>query len=173
VIFKGRAAGDVFVELRVHEGPQDASALRKALAAKVKGEGAREGEEPRPWLSYSVRRHGVFEEMHGHAFYPRGPHCFEVHAWLTDRTPTAEGDLRAAIDALSPGEDPGCGLKARRVAQLLGRDPLDPEVLLEGARQYLGENPPLAAGLARRAGAVAKAGSLGAEAMLVGGRLLL
>lgn len=111
-----------------------------------------------------MKKHKVFLEVHGHAFYARGPHWFEVHAWVTDRTPTAEKDIRAALDALVLGEDPGCGIKAKQVALLNGREALDPGVLLEAGRLYLGERKPaLAAGLLKRARAVAKPGALKKE----------
>ncbi len=164
LIFKGRAGGDVHVELRVREGAAEVAAIRRAVLERAKGEGAREGEEPRPWLLYTVKRHNVFEEVHGHAFYPRGPHWFEVHAWVTDRTPTAEKDIRSSLDALTLGQDLGCGIKARKVAALHGKEPLDPEVLLEAGKQYLaGSNPVLAAALLKRARAVAKPGALKKE----------
>lgn len=172
-IFKGRAAGDVYVELRVHESI-DLAALRKSLAK----DGAREGDEPRPWLLYTVTKHKVFEETHGHAFYPRGPHWFEVHAWVTDRTADAEKHIRAALDGLKVGDDKGCGLKARRVAMLHGREPLDPEVLLEAGREYLAERSPvLAASVLKRARAVAKPDALKKEdlaaLLLLGGLAFL
>jgi tetratricopeptide (TPR) repeat protein len=176
-LFKGRASGDVYVELKVHEDGKAAADLRKAIVEKAKAAGAREGEEPRPWLLYSVTKHKVFEEVHGHAFYVRGPHVFEVHAWLTDRTPSAEKDLRAALDALTLGEDLGCGIVARQVAALHGREPLDPEVLVEAGKQYLAQSkPPLAAAVLKRARAVAKPGALKKEdeaAMLFLGGLAL
>jgi tetratricopeptide (TPR) repeat protein len=101
---------------------------------------------------YTVKKYGAFEEVHGHALYARGPHRFEVHAWVTDRTPDCEKAIRAALDALKPGADPGCGLKAPRIAALHGRQPLDPEVLLEAGRLYLGEGKPaLAAPILKRA----------------------
>ncbi len=152
------------MELRVREGSADVAAIRKGALERAKGEGAREGEEPRPWLFYVVNRHKVFEEVHGHAYYPRGPHWFEVHAWVTDTTPTAERDIRSSLDALTLGEDLGCGIKARKVAAAHGREPLDPEVLLEAGKQYLAESSPAhAAALLRRARAVAKPGSLKKE----------
>ena len=164
ILFKGRANGDVYVELRVREGVTDFAAIRKTISDAAKAEGVREGEEPRPWLFYTVTKHKVFEEIHGHAFYARGPHLFEVHAWVTDRTPTAEKDIRASLDALTLGEDLGCGIKARKIAALHGREPLDPEVLLEAGKQYLAENSPaLAAALLKRARAVAKPDALKKE----------
>lgn len=167
-IFRGRAAGDVHVELKVHEGAPDAKGIRKEILARAKGEGPREGEEPRPWLLYTVHKYGAFEEVHGHALYPRGPHWFEVHAWVTDRTPDCEKAIRAALDALKPGDDPGCGIKARQVAALYGRQPLDPEVLLEAGRLYLGEGKPaLAAGVLRRARTSGKLGKKEDEAALL------
>jgi hypothetical protein len=142
----------VHVEIKVHEGAASAAEIRKEILARTKGEGPREGEEPRPWILYTVKKYGAFEEVHGHALYPRGPHWFEVHAWVTDRTPDCEKSVRAALDALKPGDDPGCGVRARQVAALHGRQPLDPEVLLEAGRLYLGEGKPaLAAGVLRRA----------------------
>lgn len=163
VIFRGRAAGDVYVDLSVREGVSNVAAIRKATVPK-KGEGVREGEEPRPWIFYTIKKYGAFEEVHGHAFYARGPHWFEVHAWVTDKTPSAEKDIRAALDALKPGADPGCGLRACRVAAQHGREPLDPEVLMEAGRQYLAdEQPALAAGVLKRARAIAKPDSLKKE----------
>lgn len=177
-LFKGRASGDLYVELKVHEGEKDVAAIRKAITEEAKGEGMREGEEPRPWLFYTVKKYGAFEEVHGHAFYARGPHFFEVHAWVTDKTPTAEKSIRATLDALTLGEDLGCGIKARQVAALHGRETLDPEVLLEAGKQYLGEEKPaLAAGLLKRARAVAKPLALKKEdeaaLLLYGGVALL
>jgi tetratricopeptide (TPR) repeat protein len=177
-LFKGRAAGDLYVELRVHEGEKDVAAIRKAIAEKAKGEGVTQGEEPRPWLFYTVTRYKAFVEVHGHAFYARGPHWFEVHAWVTDRTPSAEKSIRAALDALKLGDDPGCGIKARQVAARYGREPLDPEVLLEAGRQYLGEGQPaMAVALLKRARAVAKPDALKkedqAELLLCGGTAML
>jgi len=180
-LFKGRAQGGVTVEITVHEpkeGKADAAALRDALRERRKLKDATQGDEPRPWLSYSVTKHRVFEEVHGHAFYARGPHCFEVHAWLTDRTPSAEKDIRTALDALSVGEDPGCGVMVVRVAQRHGRRPLDPEVLIEAGRQYLADRPDLAAAVLRRARAVAtEPDALKPEdremLLLLGGRALL
>jgi len=162
----------------VHEGETDVAAIRKGIAEKAKGEGVREGEEPRPWLFYTVKKFKAFEEVHGHAFYARGPHWFEVHAWVMDTTPTAEKDIRSALDALKLGEDPGSGIKARQVAALLGRETLDPEVLLEAGRRYLGESQPaLAAALLKRARLVAKPGELKKEEeaalLLFGGLALL
>jgi tetratricopeptide (TPR) repeat protein len=178
VIFKGRAAGDVYVELKVREEVADVAAVRKAVTERAKGEGPREGNDPRPWLFYVTRKHNVFEEVHGHAFYPRGPHWFEVHAWVTDRTPTAEQDIRAALDALTLGEDPGCGIKARKLALLHGREPLDPEVLLEAGKQYLSEGKPkLAASVLKRARTIAKPDALKKEdeaaLLLTGGIAML
>jgi tetratricopeptide (TPR) repeat protein len=175
VIFKGRAAGDVYVEIRVHEGI-DPLLLRKSIAEKAQG--AQQGDEPRPWLFHVTTKHKVFEEVHGHAFYARGPHVFEVHGWVTDRTPAADKDIRAALDALAPGDDPGCGTKAREIAALLGKEPLDPKVLLEAGRLYLSEkHPTLAAGLLRRARAVAKPDALKKEEeaalLLLGGLAML
>jgi len=180
-LFKGRARGGVSVELKVHEpdeGSPDAAALRKTLREKLKPAQATEGDAPHPWLVYSVTRHRVFEEVHGHAFYARGPHCFEVHAWLTDRTPSADDDIRAALDALVVGEDRGCGLKVQQVAARFGRDPLDPEVLIEAGRQYLVGRPDLAAAVLRRARTLAaEPDALEAEdraaLLLLGGQALL
>jgi hypothetical protein len=137
-----------------------------------------QGDEPRPWLFHVVKKHKVFEEVHGHAFYPRGPHVFEVHGWVTDRTPSAEKDIRAALDALVPGDDPGCGIKAKQVAALSGREPLDPAVLTEAGRLYLSDaKPVLAAAVLRRARAVAKPGELKKEEeaalLLLGGLAML
>jgi hypothetical protein len=175
-IFRGRAAGDVHVELKVHEGAADGMGIRKAILERAKGEGPREGEEPRPWLLYTVRKYKAFEELHGHALYARGPHWFEVHAWVTDRTPDCEKQIRAALDALKLGEDPGCGIKARQVAALHGREPLDPEVLLEAGRLYLGEGrPALAAAVLKRARTTGKLKKKEDEALLrlLGGLALL
>lgn len=156
-IFLGRAAGDVHVELRVHEGIADVNEIRKAILQRAKGEGPREGEEPRPWITYTVKKYKAFEEVHGHALYARGPHWFEVHAWVTDRTPDCEKGIRTALDALKPGEDPGCGVKARHVAAHRGKPPLDALVLAEAGRLYLEEGKPaMAAALLKRARALGK-----------------
>jgi hypothetical protein len=173
-LFKGRAAGDVHVELKVHEGAADSKEIRKEILLKAKGEGPREGEEPRPWLFYTVKKYKAFEEVHGHALYPRGPHWFEVHAWVTDRTEACEKSIRAALDALKPGEDPGCGIRARQVASLHGRQPLDPEVLLEAGRLYLGDGKPvLAAGLLKRARSAGKLKKEDEAALLLLGGLAI
>ncbi|HEX5137603.1 MAG TPA: hypothetical protein VFY93_11555 [Planctomycetota bacterium] len=176
-IFTGRANGDIHVEIKVHEGEGDAREIRKAIAARAKGEGVREGEEPRPWVIYTVKKYRAFEEVHGHALYPRGPHWFEVHAWVMDRTPDSEKSIRVALDALKLGEDPGCGIKARQVASKAGRDPLDRDVLCEAGRLYLEDRKPaVAAGLLKRARAAGKPWEKKedeAKMLLLGGLALL
>jgi len=176
-IFAGRADGDVHVELKVHEAAGDAKEIRKAIVAKAKGEGVREGEEPRPWVLYTIKKYGAFEEVHGHALYARGPHWFEVHAWVTDKTPDCEKSIRVALDALKLGEDLGCGIKARQVASRAGRDPLDRDVLWEAGRLYLEDGKPaIAAGLLKRARALGKPWEKKedeAKMLLLGGLALL
>lgn len=157
-LFRGRADGDLSIEITVHEteAPADAAACREALRAQLAKKGVknpRTGDEPRPWLFASIRRLGVFDELHGHAFYARGFQCFEVHAWVADAKEGSEAAIRAALDGLVLAEDPGCGVKVMQVAARQGKDPLALPVLLEAGRAYVEPNPGLAAlvlGRARR-----------------------
>ncbi len=160
-LFRGRCQGDVLVDLTVHEGPEqiDGAAWRKQRRAAWTKAGRklqeiREGDEPHPWLLCVEEKYGAFQRHHGYAFVVRGYHCFEVHAWVAERTAKSEAALRIALRGLSLGEDKGCGLAVREAAMAQGRADLDPRALLAAGLEYAGgprAHPALAVAVLRRA----------------------
>jgi len=166
VLFHGRCQGDVFVDLTVLEGSEaiDGAAWRKQRRAAWTKAGRKleeisEGETTFAWLYATELKYGVFKRHHGYAFVTRGYHCFEVHAWVAERTAESEAELRTALGGLTLGEDEGCGLAVRETAMAHGKADLDPTVLLtagieyaQGRRAHL----PLAVAVLRRARNVAQ-----------------
>ncbi|MHC4971755.1 MAG: hypothetical protein ACYTG3_05440 [Planctomycetota bacterium] len=165
LLLRGRCQGDVFVDLTVHEGAEqiDGAAWRKVRRAAWTKAGRKlaevnEGTEPVPWLICVEEKFGAFRRYHGYSFVVRGYHCFEVHAWVAERTAESEAELRTALKGLALGEDKGCGVAVREAAMAQGRKDLDPRALLAagieyaaGRRAHLG----LAVAVLRRARAVA------------------
>jgi len=160
-IFYGSCKEGVYVEITVYEAKKALTgpawrALRKAAWQKKKRRMSEEteGGEPRAWAFFIETKYGVIRQHHGYAFYARGHHCFEVHAWAPSKSDTSERAIRTALRGLELGEDPGCGLQALHVAKRASKPPTDPVVLAGAASAYLGrqfEDPVLAAALFRRA----------------------
>lgn len=173
VLFTGRCPGGILVELEVLEGErqEDGAAWRKErraawAKAKRKLEDVREGDTPFAWLFATELKYGAFRRHHGYAFVARGYHCFEVHAWVAERTAGSEAALRAALEGLAVGKDEGCGLAVREVAMTRGRPDLDPKVLVAAGIEYVHgrrAHLPLAAAVLRRARRLAKPGELDKE----------
>lgn len=166
LLFRGRCRGDVLVDLTVHEGASkiDGAAWRRQrraawTKAKRKLEEIREGDEPHPWLVCVEEKYGAFRRHHGYAFVVRGYHCFEVHAWVAERTAESEAALQTALRGLSLGEDKGCGIAVREAAMAQGRADLHPKALLTAGLEYAGgrrAHGALAVAVLRRARDVAK-----------------
>lgn len=165
LLFRGRCQGDVLVDLTVHEGARkiDGAAWRNQRRAAWTKAGRklseiREGDEPHPWLLCVEEKYGAFRRHHGFAFVVRGYHCFEVHAWVAERTAESETELRTALQGLSLGQDKGCGLAVREAAMAQGREDLDPKALLAAGLEYAGRraHPALAVAVLRRAKDLAK-----------------
>jgi len=165
VLLTGKCDGGLSVTVTVHEAAEalDAEAWRKRFRGQweKKGRKLENVHETAGRIDFEEPRLGVFHAHHGYRFVPRGPHCFEVHAWIDDRTDGSAAAIAAALQGLEAGPDPGCGLVAARHALREGRDPTDPRVLLAAGMEYLGGqrygqvNPALAAGLLARARATA------------------
>jgi len=165
-IFAGRLPGGVHLELTVREADKPRTAehwlesARKAWSkAKRKTIGlAREKNQ----LFFSEKKYGVYEALHGYAFFARGYHGFELHAWVDDRTEASDQAIRKALSALKLGPNPGCGLLVRRFAGSARQSCLDPEVLLAAGSAYVTGNrfrvriPALAPPILARARALAK-----------------
>jgi len=169
-IFRGRGQNDIRLSINVSESEKpraaaawlaDARAAWKKKRRKLSNiavDGAR--------IIYTEKRLGVFDAHHGHAFVVRGPVCFEVHAWIEDKTATSETDIRTALGALRLGPELGCGLLALRIAAQRGLPPNAPKVLLEAGSHYLrgdmigNKSDLLAAGLLTRARRELKKGAL-------------
>jgi hypothetical protein len=173
VLFTGRGPGDVFVEITALEGArqEDGGAWRKQRRAAWTKSGRKleevsEGDKPHPWLLCVEEKYGVFKRHHGYAFVARGYHCFEVHAWVADRTAESGAALRKALAGLVLGDDEGCGLAVREAAMAQGRKDLDPKVLLAAGIEYVHgrrAHLPLAAAVLRRARKLAKPDELEKE----------
>ncbi|MHC4491315.1 MAG: hypothetical protein ACYTDU_06795 [Planctomycetota bacterium] len=166
VLFTGRCPDDVFVEITALEGDQqeDGAAWRKRRRAAWTKAGRKleeisEGDIPFAWTFATEKKYGVFKRHHGYAFVVRGYHCFEVHAWVAERTAESETALRTALKGLALGKDEGCGLAVREAAMAQGRKDLDPKVLLAAGIEYARgrrAHLPLAAAVLRRAKNVAQ-----------------
>ena len=173
VLLKARCAGDLTVTLTVHEAAEelDAEAWRKRFRAEweKKGRKLEAVEEKAGRIVFEEPKLGVFRAHHGYRFVPRGLHCFEVHAWIDDRTEGSAAALAEALEGIEVGPDPGCGLVAARHAQREGRPATDPRVLLDAGIEYLAgqrygqRNPALAAALLVRARGAAKEDTFDAE----------
>jgi len=111
---------------------------------------------------FSEKKYGVYEALHGYAFFARGHHGFELHAWVDDRTEGANQAIRTALGALELGPNPGCGLLVPRIAGSARQNCLNPEVLLAAGSAYVTGNrfrvriPALAPPILARARALAK-----------------
>jgi len=143
VLFEGRAAGGVQVEISVLEAPEQMPAKdwmgrQQELWKKAKREMAdlETNAEGTPWLVFTETKLDVFTEQHGYAFFTRGTQCFLVHAYVADKTDKSAADIKKALLGLKLGESPGASLFALVIAQQTGRKVEDPWVLMQAGRAY-------------------------------------
>jgi hypothetical protein len=169
LLFVGRAAGGVQIEIRVLEGmkKQDGNAWRAGVvkawkAAKSKRENVVESTEGTPTVMYTETKLDVFTEEHGFAFYARGYQCFLVHCYVADKTDKSTEKIKGYLGGLKLGEDPGAAFFVLILSERMGKPMDDPMVLLEAGRAYgAGERPnhPMAIKVLSRARKAMKEGT--------------
>ena len=164
VIFEGRAAGSVQIEIIVLEGAEkeDGSKWRERFlkaqtARKRKMDNSESSKEGLNWVMFTETKLDVFTEQHGYAFYPRGTQCFLVHAYVADKTDKSGERIKSALTGLKLGEDPGMSVMVLRAASQLGLPADHPIVLFRAgmayatAREPAKPNYPMAAKLLAKA----------------------
>jgi len=176
VIFTGRAAGRLQIELIVLEGAEkrDAKTWMEQQQKELKKDepkltGLETHTDGGAWLMFTVPKLGALVEQHGYAFLPRGTQCFVVHASVADKTETSTDAIKAAIAGLKLGEDPGASVLAIQASQQMGLPVDHPLVLLQAGYLYASPpephkpNYPMAAKVLTKARAVMKEDSFNAE----------
>lgn len=176
IIFEGRAAGSVQIEIIVLEGAEKADGgkwrerfLKAQTARKRKMDNPESSKEGLSWVMFTETKLDVFTEQHGYAFYPRGTQCFLVHAYVADKTDKSGDRIKAALTGLKLGEDPGMSVMVLRVASQLGLPAEHPLVLWNAGVAYVQvrepakPNYPMAAKLLAQARKVMKEDSFDAE----------
>jgi hypothetical protein len=164
VIFSGRAAGGVQIEIRVIEGPkkQDSKVWRDGVMdawtkAKRKLENVEKGGEGVATVMYTETKLDVFTEEHGFAFYARGYQCFLVHCYVADKTEKSTAKIKGYLGGLKLGEDPGVAFLVMVFASRMGKPMDDPMVLFAAGIEYATgrqtrvQNYPIAAKVLARA----------------------
>jgi tetratricopeptide (TPR) repeat protein len=145
VLFSGKAAGDVTVEIEAHESPADRTAAewRAALEKSWEGDGKtradlQRGEEPVPWITFVQESLAGFQRHHGFAFYVRGTQGFVVHAQVREKSDASGAAIQAALKGLSVKADAAPSfLLAHVVAKQQNGDPRSGMSLLLAGRQYV------------------------------------
>lgn len=145
ILFKGKCKGRIVVTIRVHEAEKPAAAKdwiakriaswerkKRALTDLVKGE---------HFLHYKHKTLAGFEEHHGHAFFVRDHHCFELQA-VADATDAAAALARAWGGLKLAEKAPGT-MHVYRMAREKGRPLDDPEILLLAGREYVAGRLPI------------------------------
>lgn len=148
LLFVGRAAGGIQIEIRVLEGPkkQDGNAWRDNVVkawkeAKLKRENVVMSSAGTPTVMYTETKLDVFTEEHGYAFYARGYQCFLVHCYVADKTEKSAEKIKGYLGGLKLGEDPGVAFYVMVLAERMGKPMDDPVVLLNAGMAYAsGEN---------------------------------
>ncbi|MHC4937409.1 MAG: TPR end-of-group domain-containing protein [Planctomycetota bacterium] len=180
IIFEGRSAGSVQIEIAVLEGAEkmDGAKWRDAFlkaqtARKRKMDELKKSEEGLVWITFTETKLDVFTEEHGYAFYPRGTQCFLVHAYVADKTDKSNERIKKALSGLKLGEDPGMSIMVLRVASQLGLPAEHPLVLWNAGIAYIQvrepakPNYPMAAKLLTQARKVMKDDSFDAVQLWV------
>ena len=173
VLWAGKCAGDVDVEIMVQEGPKEATAAevrQMALDAWSKDGKERkemeQGDGPPPHVLFVQESIAGFQRHHAWGFFARGYQCFIVHAQVREKSETSADALKKALQGLKVGEAPDSLVLAHVVAKQAGRPPNDPIVLAGAGQYYLSEqmkNPTLALKAFRLAQAAAKEGTFDAD----------
>jgi len=134
-VYYGRT-GKLHVAVMVHEvaARKDAEGWRKERQGAVRHKkGISEVTVAGRRLLYKRTGLAGFVTRHGHAFFVRGPQCFELHL-TADESVTG---LRAALDSFKlRGSAPGT-LLAYRIGRETGRKAEDPQVLLDAGIEYV------------------------------------
>ncbi|MHC4953151.1 MAG: TPR end-of-group domain-containing protein [Planctomycetota bacterium] len=148
VLFEGRAAGSVQIEVVVLEAPQKKTgkewlALFKAgmTKSKRKLDNVQESTEGTATLVFTETKLDIFNEEHGYAFHPRGFQCFLVHAYVADKTDKSTARIKECLGGLKLGEDPGAALFVVLAAQRSGLPMDHPMVLLQAGSGYAQQGP--------------------------------
>ena len=145
MIFAGRAAGGVQIEIIVAEGAEKAGGkewmerfLERAKKRKLKD--VEKSSDGLAWVMFTETKLDVFTEQHGYSFNPRGSQCFIVHAYVPDKTDKSGDRIKEVLKGLQLGDDPGASVLALRIASQSGLPMDDPQVLLQAGIMYA--NPP-------------------------------
>ena len=144
ILFTGRAAGSVQVEIRVLEGAKkmkSAEWMKTVLDAWKKAEKkmddvtkSTEGEPA--WVMFTETKLDVFTEEHGYAFYARGMQCFMVHCYVAEKTDKSAENIKKYLGNLKLGEDPGAAMLVMVFAARSGRPMDDPRIVFAAAMEY-------------------------------------
>ena len=170
VIFEGRAAGSVQIEIQVLEQGKklDANGWRTRIKdamtkAKKPILNVEESKEGVPTLVFTETKLDIFNEHHGYAFYPRGFQCFVVHAYVADKTEKSGARIKECLGGLKLGEGTGATMFEVLIAAGRGWPINDPRVTLAAGQSYAfgqqgkGVNLELAAQVLERARKAMKA----------------
>jgi len=179
VLFDGRAAGGVQIQIVLLEGAEKRDAkgwMERAVEAWKKkerklGDVEAHADASPPWVMFTETKLDVFTEQHGYAFHPRGTQCFVLHAYVADKTDDSAAAIKQALQGLKLGDDPGASLYAMRIAQQSGKTIDDPGVQFGAGMAYIrqgqaqGQEPnyPMAAQCFKKARAAMKEDSFNAE----------
>lgn len=148
-VFEGSCAGKVTVEISVYEAPKEMPVAEWVKATKESWkkknrsmEEVSEGAEPTPWILFVEKSLAGFLRHHGYAYYVRGCHCFEVHAYVQEKSETSANAIRAALTGLTLGPDAGgCVLEVAAAQQM--RKPIgDPLVAIAAGFRYGDQSQP-------------------------------
>jgi len=142
-IFDGKCDGDVVVEIvllpeRAMKASERKEAWKADRAAKKKeAQDAQEGDDPAPWIVFAEQSLAGFNRHHGYAWYARGMHCFELHAFVQEKSETSGAAIAAALKGLKVGEDRNdCALNVMFAAKQSGKPLDDPQVLIMAGFAY-------------------------------------
>lgn len=173
VLFEGRAAGSVQIEIMAMEAAEkrDGAKWRSLLKegftkAKRAMADAEESKEGTPTLLFTENKLDIFTEHHGYAFYPRGYQCFVLHVYVADKTDASGARIKECLGGLKLGKGTGATMFEMMIAGQNGMAISDPRVTLAagvtytyGNQQRQGVNLDLAVAVLERARKAMKEGT--------------
>ncbi len=97
--------------------------------------------EKRDRVFFREKKYGAFLAEHAYAYFVRGHQCFELHAWIDDRTSDSAKRIEKLIAAFKYDKDPGCGLRALDAAMQRSVSVMDKQAMVEGGIAYMAASP--------------------------------